>query len=116
MISIVGCLFESKKEKDPTKIDEDTKMVGALGVGAAGGVGLSGHTLINQAKEAKNNIDKTYSDSIFNKLAKTAANEKIDLVEKIGQNMRDTGIAIGAGVSGGLAAHKLYKMYKNTRK
>ena len=109
MISIVRCLFEAKKE-DSTKLSTGEKVAG--GAVIAGGLGTTAlGTMRALSAESAKHSPMGIVDQLVNK-----GTSSLDSDIQSGNNMADTGFKTAAVAGGALAAHKLYKMYKNKKK
>jgi len=129
MISIIDYLFEAKKEDNPTKLHWAEKTVGGLGIVAGAGTYGAGKLLKNAKEEVskipgfQEKMNKAINDQKEMLVHQGHDPDQVDEIQrktietmkKIPDKLENVGLATAGTVAGALAAHKLYKMYKNKK-
>ena len=139
MINKWKSIFEVEKKDNPTKLGLGEKIAGgtAIGLGMGSyGLGKSVFTHLKRMQsdpaykeqfdaQLKPEIDRTKETMIKRGVsaaqAEQTTNDAIEhatkvTIPKIASGLENVGLGVAGTVAAGLAAHKLYKMYKNKKK
>ena len=138
MINKWKSIFEVEKKNNPTKLGLGEKIAGgtAIGLGMGSyGLGKSINTGLKQIQsnpdlkerfdaQMKYKVDQMREDLINQgysaekaaSITRAAEEHAEKVVPKMASGMENVGLGVAGTVAAGLAAHKLYKMYKNKKK